>query len=122
MFALTWWDENVLPGLQRKGFLPYTSSYERHLDEQLQRREAEKRAKNLTPLTAQHQPLPDELESKACHYIGTVNGVRQYLCIRKDDEVGDECAYSAEFSDLYKKPMVICKKADTSIDVQDLAP
>jgi hypothetical protein len=98
MFALTSWDKKVLPGLQRKGILPYISSTDRTLDEQLQRREAEKRAKNLTPITAQHRPAVAELDSQACHYIGTVNGVRQYLCVRKDNAIGEQCDFSEEFS------------------------
>eukprot|EP00962_Isochrysis_galbana_P021654 scaffold6392_cov118-Isochrysis_galbana.AAC.9 len=122
MFALSYWDKKVLPGLQRKGILPYMSSFERDVDEQLQRREAEKRAKNLTPITAQHRPPVGELDKQACHYIGTVTGVRQYLCVRQDSAVGEECDFSEEFSAMYKQPVVICKKADATFDVRDMAP
>jgi hypothetical protein len=122
MSALSYWDKKVLPGLQRKGVLPYMSDYERNVDEQVQRRDAEKRAKNLTPITAQHRPLAGELDSQACHYIGTVGGVRQYLCVRQDKAVGDECEFSEEFSAMYNTPVVICKKADATADVRDMAP
>lgn len=115
MFALSYWDKSVLPGLQRKGILPYMSSNERDLDENRQRREAEKRAKNLTPITAQHRPLVGELDSKACHYIGTVRGVRQYLCVRKDNAVGEECEFSEEFSAIYKQ--VSCSKVHITLPV-----
>merc|ERR1711939_469787 len=116
MCMLTWWDEKVLPKLQRDGVLPYHSEEDRMIDTQKRRREAAAAARPLTPLTAARQPLASELDQGACHYIGTVDNVRQYVCVRHDDAIGDECELSDEFSEQYGMPVVICKKAEAGAE------
>ena len=116
MCMLTWWDEKVLPKLQRDGVLPYHSEEARMIDMQKRRREAAAAARPLTPLTAARQPLASELDQRACHYIGTVDNVRQYVCVRHDDAIGDECELSDEFSEQYGVQVVICKKAEAGAE------
>lgn len=95
-----------------QGLLPYVDKEELAAAAEESRREAERNSKPLTPLTASRQPLPEQLDEQACHYIGTVDGVKQYLCVRIDEKVGEECKLSEEFSAFYKRPVVICKKAE----------
>ena len=69
-------------------------------------------ARSLTPLTAQ-VPLPplDELRT-GCFYLGSVDGVHQYLCQSSstfDDDQG-ECELSEAFTAHYDEPIFCCKR------------
>jgi len=126
MVVLSYFDEKILPGLQRKGVIPYNTKEDQAKAEEDQRQAAAKTVRTLTPITAQHRPLVDKLDEKG-YYIGSVDGVRQYLCVRKadgldeDDALAEECFYSEEFSAMYKQPLVICKRLP-KIDRSDMAP
>eukprot|EP00965_Chrysotila_dentata_P224108 6193987-Pleurochrysis_carterae.AAC.1 len=129
MIALSYWEDHILPDLQERGIMPrITKGYE----EKARMLKSEKLLPWLTPLTAdQSVPLPvyADLE-KSCHHVGRAartltlpthgrirrrNGdVHQYICAAenyKPDKLID-CQISKEFSELYGKPVLICKRKD----------
>mmetsp|Transcript_1505 Transcript_1505/g.2829 ORF Transcript_1505/g.2829 Transcript_1505/m.2829 type:complete len:197 (+) Transcript_1505:94-684(+) len=113
MIALSYWEDHILPDLQERGIMPrITKGYE----EKARMLKSEKLLPWLTPLTAdQSVPLPvyADLE-KSCHHVGRNGDVHQYICAAenyKPDKLID-CQISKEFSELYGKPVLICKRKD----------
>ena len=71
--SLTYWDNNILPKLQKKGIMPYRESDLRK--ERVKRLLA---AKTMTPLTC--DVLPNKDDVAGCVFIGSHENVRQYVC------------------------------------------
>ena len=71
-------------------------------------------ARSLTPLTAS-VPLPtlDDLRT-GCHFLGSVDGVHQYLCHGGSDSTFDDeqgvCELSETFTAHYSEPVFCCKR------------
>ncbi len=109
MLFLTYWDTHVLPDMQERGSMP------RIPGEQPRLTSTDRKVPYLTPVTVDRSvPLPSASRlEKTCHRVGRTGSVHQYICASKNTDFDDgygECVQSPEFTDMYGRPVWICKR------------